>query len=330
MIWLTWRQHRSEALLALGVLAVGSVFLLITGLAMGHTLQESGLGACLAQHPDSGTSGPCGFLAGQFLNQYGPFIPFAFALLVLPILLGVMVGAPLVAREYEQRTRLLLWMQSITRTRWITMTLVLVVGAGLVALAIPFALLNWWYHPLDLLIGKFNQVAFDFTGPVFIASSLFALAVGIAVGTLTRRTILAIFLTLALIVAIRIVVEFNLRHNYQPQIVVTWPLAQGDFMGSLGQDHPPITLGKEDWQIGSGFLDAQGNRTNGIRCNNVNPTGQALSPLQCAGAAGYRNYLAYQPADRFWTFQWIETGIYLALAALALGLTVWLVRRRIS
>ncbi len=245
---------------------------------------------------------------------------------MLPILLGVMGGAPLVAREYEQRTRLLLWMQSITRTQRITVTLALVVGAGLLAAGVLFALLNWWYHPFDLLLGKFNEVTFDFTGPVFLASSVMALAVGIAVGTLTRRTVLAIFLTLALIVAIRIVVEFNLRPNYQPQVVVTWPLAQGD-NPSLGQDNPPITLGKEDWQIGSGFLDPQGNRTNGIRCNSL----AAQSPLQCAKDAGYRgNYLAYQPANRFWTFQWIETGIYFAISLLALGLTVWWVRRRLS
>ena len=326
MIWLTWRQHRSEGLLALGVFVVAGGFLLISGINMAHTLQDSGLGACLAQHPDSGTKGPCGPLGTLFLNQYAPFIPFAAALLVLPILLGVMVGAPLVAREYEQRTRLLVWMQSVTRTRWVTATLALVVGAGVLAAGVLFAVLNWWYHPFDLFIGKFNPVAFDFTGPVFIASALMCLAVGIAVGALTRRTVLAIFLTLALIVAIRIVVEFNLRPNYQSQVVVTWPLAQGD-NPSLGQDNPPITLGREDWQIGSGFLDAQGNRTNGIRCNSA----AAQSPLQCARDEGYRgNYLAYQPANRFWTFQWIETGIYLAISLLALGLTVWWVRRRLA
>ncbi len=310
MIWLTWRQHRSEGLLALGVFVVAGGFLLISGINMAHTLQDSGLGACLAQHPDSGTKGPCGPLGTLFLNQYAPFIPFAAALLVLPILLGVMVGAPLVAREYEQRTRLLVWMQSVSRTRWVTATLALVVGAGVLAAGVLFA----------------NPVAFDFTGPVFIASSLMCLAVGIAVGALTRRTVLAIFLTLALIVAIRVIVEFNLRPNYQPQVVVTWPLAQGDNL-SLGSDNPPITLGREDWQISSGFLDAQGNRTNSIRCN----LAAAQSPLQCARDAGYRgNYLAYQPADRFWTFQWIETSIYLAISLLALGVTVWWVRRRLA
>jgi hypothetical protein len=321
MMWLTWRQHRTEGLVVLGVLAVGSVFLLITGVNMVHTLHDSGLGACLAKHPDSGTSGPCGQLGTVFLNQYAPFLPFAFALLVLPILLGVMVGAPLVAREYEQRTYLLIWMQSITRTRWVIVTLALVLGAGLLASAVLFALMNWWYHPFDQLFGKFNPGAFDFTGPVFIASSLMALAVGIAAGTLTRRTVLAIFVTIALLVAIRIVVEFNLRPNYQPQIVVTWPLAPG------GGGNPPITLGREDWQVSSGLLDPQGNRTNGIRCSLANVT----DPFQCAKDEGYRGqYLAYQPANRFWTFQWIETGIYLAISVLALGVTVWWVRRRLN
>jgi hypothetical protein len=150
------------------------------------------------------------------------------------------------------------------------------------------------------------------------------LTVGIATGTVTRRTVLAIFLTLALIVGIRFVVEYNLRPNYQPQIVVTWPFAQGNDSEGL-QGNPPITLGREDWLIGSGFLDAQGNRTNGIRCNEPNPT----SPLQCVRDEGYRGYyLAYQPASRFWTFQWIETSIYLAISILALGLTVWWVRKR--
>jgi hypothetical protein len=327
MIWLTWRQHRSEGLLALGVLAVGSVYLLITGLAMTHTFQDSGLGACLAQHPESSdTSGPCGVLASLFLDQYGKVVPFAAALLLLPILLGVMVGAPLIAREYEQHTRLLLWMQSVTRTRWLLVTLALVLGAGLLAAGILLALLNWWYQPFDQLSGKFNPVAFDFTGPVFLASSLMALAVGIAAGTLTRRTVLALFLTLALIATVRIVVEFNLRPNYQPQIVVTWPFAQGDSPGAL-EGTPPITLGKEDWNLGSGFLDPQGNRTDGIFCSEPHPTG----PLQCAKDEGYRgNYLAYQPADRFWTFQWIESGIYVAISILALGVTVWWVRKRLT
>jgi hypothetical protein len=315
MIWLTWRQNRTESFVVLGVLILSSIFLLITGLNMSHDFQQSGLSACLANKQPLHVCGPLGTL---FLNNYAPLIPFAVALLILPILLGALVGAPMVARECEQRTYLLVWMQSITRTRWLTVKLVLVLGTGLLAAGVLMILLSWWYNPFSQLIGSFNQVAFDFSGPVLLAATVLALTLGIFIGTLTRRTVLAIFLTLALILAIRLPVEFGLRPNYEPQITVTWPLAQ--------VDNPPITLGKDDWDLGQGFLDAQGNKTNTVRCNGP----QQQTPLQCMEADGYRgNYLSYQPADRFWTFQWIETGIYLAISALALGATVWLVRRRL-
>ncbi|MER7015358.1 ABC transporter permease subunit [Saccharopolyspora sp. NPDC000359] len=38
----------------------------------------------------------------------------------------------------------------------------------------------------------------------------------------------------------------------------------------------------------------------------------------------------YHPADRFWTFQFIETGLYLALTAALLALVFWWLRRRTS
>jgi hypothetical protein len=37
----------------------------------------------------------------------------------------------------------------------------------------------------------------------------------------------------------------------------------------------------------------------------------------------------YQPASRFWAFQWIEGAWLLALAALLIAVTVWLVHRRV-
>ena len=38
--------------------------------------------------------------------------------------------------------------------------------------------------------------------------------------------------------------------------------------------------------------------------------------------------VTYQPADRFWPFQFIEAGIFVALTAAALGATIWLLHRR--
>lgn len=316
MIWVTWRQHRTEGFLVLGVLVLSSLLLLITGLNMAHTFQQSGLSTCLANnthHPSV-----CDPLAEPFQNQYGSLYLFAIALLLLPILLGALVGAPLVAREWEQRTHRLVWMQSITRTRWLTVKVLLLLGTSLlVALALLIEL-SWWYNPFSQLSGRLNPIAFDFSGPVLLASTVLALALGIFAGTLTRRTVLAILLTLALIAAIRLPVEFVLRPNYEPPITVTW---------SFAPTAVPPTLGASDWEIGQGFLDPQGNKVSTISCNGLQTKGLA----QCAKEDGYRgNYLSYQPANRFWAFQWIETSIYLAFTLLALGATFYLVKRRLN
>jgi len=36
--------------------------------------------------------------------------------------------------------------------------------------------------------------------------------------------------------------------------------------------------------------------------------------------------VTYQPASRYWTFQWLDVGIFLALAALG-GCYWWITRR---
>ena len=49
---------------------------------------------------------------------------------------------------------------------------------------------------------------------------------------------------------------------------------------------------------------------------------------QCLSQHGYTLWASYQPTTRFWPFQWIEGGWLLALSALFIAGTVWLVRRR--
>lgn len=39
--------------------------------------------------------------------------------------------------------------------------------------------------------------------------------------------------------------------------------------------------------------------------------------------------VAYQPADRYWTFQWIETAVFLAPAGIPAGFSALWLRRRL-
>ena len=55
---------------------------------------------------------------------------------------------------------------------------------------------------------------------------------------------------------------------------------------------------------------------------------KTLTIAQCLARHGYTWWTSYQPASRFWPFQWIESGWLLALSVLLIAATVWLVRRR--
>ena len=41
-----------------------------------------------------------------------------------------------------------------------------------------------------------------------------------------------------------------------------------------------------------------------------------------------RRQISYQPASRYWAFQWYETAIFLALALTLAGFCVWQIRHR--
>jgi hypothetical protein len=51
-------------------------------------------------------------------------------------------------------------------------------------------------------------------------------------------------------------------------------------------------------------------------------------PVQYLIRHGYTQLTTYQPASRFWPFQWIEGTWVLALSLLLITTTVWLVHRR--
>jgi hypothetical protein len=71
----------------------------------------------------------------------------------------------------------------------------------------------------------------------------------------------------------------------------------------------------------------------------VNAAGQPLSTapgacaqgtgdfLQCLSGNGVRVAVSYQPASRYWAFQWYETGIFLVLAMGLGGFCYWRIRR---
>jgi hypothetical protein len=58
------------------------------------------------------------------------------------------------------------------------------------------------------------------------------------------------------------------------------------------------------------------------------PAATLSGALQISGS-GLQTVVMYQPADRFWTFQAIESGIFVLLAVLLVGISRWLLRHRV-
>jgi uncharacterized membrane protein len=78
-------------------------------------------------------------------------------------------------------------------------------------------------------------------------------------------------------------------------------------------------------------MDKAGHITSGL---SINLNGCNSSNLKCAQAYvrshGIRGFDTFQPANRFWLFQGIETAIFVGLAIILFGVTIWWVNRRVA
>jgi len=312
MIWLTFRQQRLETLIGTAILALVATLLLLTGFDMIAAFQHTGAAACLAQHARDAT---CQAALGLFENRYNPLGEFASWLNFLPPVFGILLAAPVVL-ELEQGTHRLMWTQGITRLRWAAVKLGLIVaGAVAVSLALS-ALLTWWRGPLDGVQGQFNPNSFDFEGIMPVAYTVYAVALGLAVGTVLRRTIPAMALTLVGFLGLRLVLEV-LRPHYVAPLVV-----------KVAGSSPPSP---SDWVLDTGLTDRLGRDVpypSAVRlCGAAH--GQGLD-VACLRQHGIARTLVYQPADRLWIFQGIEAAIFLGVAVGLLALTVWWIRYRLA
>ena len=312
MTWVTWRQQRPEALIAALLFALVLALLVPTGLHIASVYDADGVAGCLG-HP----TGACGETISAFSGRWDTLVNLVAWFNLLPALIGVLFAAPFVL-EFEHGTFRLAWTQSVTRDRWLTVRLALIAAAtAAVALLLTVAM-TWWRHPLDSA-GSRLQDGFNFEGATPVAYALFATALVIALGVVLRRTAAAIGLSLVAFVALRVAVEGWVRPHYLAAIHARWTGTHGpDLRGA--------------WIL---------SQLNGLRVGEAHgiPPAVAASCVsgfkrldsQCLARHGIVQYASavYQPASRFWLFQGVEAGIFLALA-LALGAfaVVW-IRRRI-
>jgi hypothetical protein len=219
MIALTWRQHRAQMLTAAALLMLLSVYVLLIVHQMTAYMSSIGLKTCLASQ--AGRPGGCSVLAGVFLGRFSS-TSHVFSLLdLVPLLAGLFWGAPLIARETERGTHRLVWTQSVSRRRWLTVKLAAFTGAAVLASAVGSSLLAWWLRPFNQLVaigagGNVNRMTpglFDLSGIAPAGFALFAFALGTAAGALIRRTVPAMAVTLGGYLALWLPLD-SLRYHF--------------------------------------------------------------------------------------------------------------------
>ena len=322
MAGVTWRQHRFALAGVAVLLAALAVFLWIIGTSLHHAYA-----AAAACHPAS--SAACQGLVGALYGMDN-FLSNGLILQVVPVLVGTFVGAPVLARELETGTFRYAWTQGFGRWRWALAKLVLLAVVVTAAAAAFGALLSWYYQPyfapgyqsLGLNeVTPFFPGLFDLRGIGFPAWTLAAYAIGALSGMLIRRVVPAIVATLAAYTALAFATGTFLREHYLTPLLTTnnfnlpgtawiitqWSAKNGKFAFA---GFPPMSLLNQF-------------------CSSLPPGKPSMGTLeQCVSQHGYTMWTGYQPASRFWPFQWIEGGWLLALSVLLIAASIWLVRRR--
>jgi ABC-type transport system involved in multi-copper enzyme maturation permease subunit len=326
MTWLTWRQFRAQAVVAFAALAALAIHLVILGFRM-RDAYTADVAGC---RPTD-----CTAARHAFEDTYGDSVVLTGALLLaVPALIGLFWGAPLVTRELEARTDRMVWNQSITRLHWLAVKLALLTLISMTVTGLYSLLLTWSASRYDQLAGdRFSAMTFAARNVVPIGYAAFAFVLGTVVGMLVRRTLPAMALTLALFAAIQVLVPTAIRQHLMTPVTSTVHLdaeaiERADFMGinETGAEIGGYTMpGAWSLTTMSEIFNADGTpytAEQGEQCRQ----GDMQATIACTARQNLHFSYTYQPAGRYWPFQWIELSAFLALSLLLTGFAFWRIR----
>jgi ABC-type transport system involved in multi-copper enzyme maturation permease subunit len=299
MMWVAWRQQRTETLIAVALLAALAALLIPTGLHMASAYHNDGLSACLS----SDSSMACNDAIGSFTSRFEGLVNLVAWFTLLPGLIGVLLAAPFVL-ELETGTHRLAWTQSITRRRWIVSKLALAVAAALLVTLALILITTWWRAPFVRVHSRLESSAFDSEGTVALGYTLFALGSAALAGAIWRRAVPALVVAFGAYFAARIFVDSWLRQRLASPISVTWP----------GNTPDPARLAHA-WVLNEYPSDRLGHHVMLSRACFSN--GNKLNCLAKPGAAFH--HAVYIPASHFWALQGIETALFGGVAVVLLA-----------
>jgi hypothetical protein len=301
MLWVGWRQQRTETVVAAALLAVLAALLIPTGLHLAAAYDSGHLASCIGRT----RSGGCQDAVGSFLEHFSHLGDMLAWLTLLPGIIGLLLAAPLVT-QLEHNTHRLDWTQSITRRRWLAGKLGLAVVTAVAAAVALTLLVTWWRAPLVHFQGRVNNTTYDSEGTVVAAYVVFALGLAAAVGAVWRRAVPSFVVAFAAYFGVRVFVDSFLRQRLVTPVSGTYPFKGGPDLNTA-------------WVLQQTPVDSHGKAIQFLSCPH-----NAGGPCELKGdPIASMMHVVYHPASHFWALQIRETALF-GLAGLALlGFAAW-------
>jgi hypothetical protein len=303
LIWVAWRKHRAALMAFVILISLIAIAMAVTGFVL-HPAGSRVL---------SGAPGSPWHLYNATESSLRLVLP------LIPVLAGLFLGAPLVAREIETGATRFTWAQGAGRTRWLiatTVPMAMLLAVIATGLGLEF---RWWVTPLMASSWAWRRSIFELNPLPYTGWILLGFSLGVFLGTAIRRTVPAMAATLACYLPLMYEVATSWRFNYLPPLhraAQTTFRSGGSYSSTVywGRHHGP----------GPGILSTALGW----------PDGRLLTSSELHHSAAWfrlhhiQVWLTYQPGSRFLLFEYIEFGWLVALSALLIGATVVLIRSR--
>ncbi|HUY42334.1 MAG TPA: ABC transporter permease subunit [Acidimicrobiales bacterium] len=334
---MAWRLQRNVYLFFVAVSAVLIAFTITNGLhAQSIRRQWQGI-PCHGGNGFAAKYQPfCQALNSEYIRSINSGQYLHWMALLPMALLGLVLGANLVASEIDRNTVRTAWTQSITRNHWFAIK-VAVGLTSLVLLAVPLCVTASWWINASKYTTRLQTNGFTYAGWMPLAVGIFAFAVATIIGTILRRPGWSVAAALVVVLTLMLAVRTDVRTTLVPLRSTTIEMTTLTKRGVTV--HVPQKLAPENaWVVFNGLVPIHWSRglptwpqeAPWLHEANRCPLSSANTPnayLTCLEKADLKNIVLYVADNEYWTLQLREGGLYLGAAALLFAANLALVRR---
>ncbi|MFJ9690698.1 ABC transporter permease subunit [Kitasatospora sp. NPDC101183] len=340
--WLSGRQERTSFLVGGAVLLAVCLWLLVLGGMISSYVSAHHIEGCnLVYFPPECRDGPSSGYAPVLEERFQPAVWITgWLLFALPPALGLFLGAPLLAREFESGTYRLAWTQSVSRRRWLAARLGVPLAATLLGSTVLAAVSTWWVGVIE---GRFSVPGYYHwftwlsratTGPAVVGYCLLGVALGAAVGLVVRRVVASMAVTAVLMLGLRLAIDAlgflftPARDAFAPARMAIDSGGSGATMFESGHLNTGTPL--ESYILENGLVSSDGHRLPlPSDWTTTLADGRILCPTDACRAHPdvVQAYTTYHPPGDQWPMLWTQTGLALLAGALLVGFAFLWVRR---